>query len=430
MKGLLFTYLLCYGGMIVSLFNPFIGLLIYVSFALLMPNSLWGFAVGSGNYSRIVAVALLAGWLLKGFGNWQFGKARPMVVSLVGFWLWTALGAIQAPEPEIAWSAAEALAKIVLPFLVGITVIDSVQKLKQLAWVILLSQGYVALEFNLSYFQGYNRIQEDAFGSLDNNSIAIVLVANTALGFFLGINAEPWWRKAVALGFAACSAHAVLFSFSRGGMLGLAVVALVGFVLIPKRPMHIAIFAVAVLLSLRLAGTEVRQRFMTSFHNPEERDGSAQSRLDLWANCWDSMLKHPLFGHGPNHWPLVVQEYGWPKGKAAHSLWMQVGAENGFPGLLLLVFFYTSCVFWLWPQAYRGQALADPWFQDCARMVCASLIGFIVAAQFVSIWGVELPYYIALVGAGALRLTSGPPSWYPRTVGHQSSEPVPRSSAA
>ena len=51
---------------------------------------------------------------------------------------------------------------------------------------------------------------------------------------------------------------------------------------------------------------------------------------------------------------------------------------------------------------------ADPWFRDVARMVIASLTGFAVSAQFVSLVGLEAPYYVALLGAGALKLASVP----------------------
>jgi probable O-glycosylation ligase (exosortase A-associated) len=406
MKGLIFTYLLCYGGAFISLFQPFVGLLIYVCFAIIKPEALWDWSVPQGNYSRIVALALLVGWSLKGFGNWQFGRARTLVMALGAFWLWMVLGAVQAEDPEVAWEAVEGLSKIVLPFVVGMTVVDSVQKVRQLAWVILLSQGYVAFEFNLSYLEGRNRITEAPFAGLDNNSMAIALVASTGLGFFLGLHAQRWWQKLLAFGMAACCAHAVLFSFSRGGMLALIITGVVSFFVIPKKPKHYAIFLLAILLGLRLAGPEVRARFSTTFVDAEERDGSAQSRLDLWGNCWDSMLRYPIFGRGPNHWPLIVEEYGWPRGKAAHSLWMQVGAENGFPGLLFLVTFYVLCIARLWPYMRQRQLFPDPWFHDCPRLVCASLIGFAVAAQFVSVWGLELPYYIALVGAGTLKLIS------------------------
>src|SRR5262249_21768492 len=135
-----------------------------------------------------------------GFGRWNLGRARGIVVALLGYWLWAAVCAIQAPNAAVAWHFVEELTKIVFPFLVGISTVDSLRKLKQLAWVILLSQGYVAFELNLSYYEGFNRLTEIGFAGMDNNSAAIAFVACIGLGFFLGLNAEGWWRKALAFG--------------------------------------------------------------------------------------------------------------------------------------------------------------------------------------------------------------------------------------
>jgi hypothetical protein len=44
----------------------------------------------------------------------------------------------------------------------------------------------------------------------------------------------------------------------------------------------------------------------------------------------------------------------------------------------------------------------DAWFADSARMTIASIIGFMVSAQFVSLEALEIPYYVALLGAGSL----------------------------
>ena len=96
MKGLVFTYLLTFGGAIASLFRPYVGLLIYVSFAILRPEALWHWSVPqSGNYSRIVANALLVGWVLHGCGSWRVGRAGVIVLSLIGFWTWTIVAAMR-----------------------------------------------------------------------------------------------------------------------------------------------------------------------------------------------------------------------------------------------------------------------------------------------------------------------------------------------
>src|SRR6266568_9246984 len=164
-KGLIITYLLTNGGAAFALFNPFVGLLVYVAFAILRPESLWHWSVPEGNYSRIVAIALLIGWVLKGFGNWDFRRAAAVVYALIGFLLWSIVGAAFVAEHKTeAWEHVEDMAKIVLPVLVGITTIDSMRQIRQLAWVILLSVGYISLEFNLSYVSGENNLRTLGFG--------------------------------------------------------------------------------------------------------------------------------------------------------------------------------------------------------------------------------------------------------------------------
>jgi putative inorganic carbon (hco3(-)) transporter len=406
-KGLLVTYVMAYGGALVSLFDPFVGLLIYVCFAIIKPEALWFWSFSQvGNYSRIVAIALLIGWLGRGFGSWQFGRARGIVYALVLFWLWTLICAALAPNGPVAFDFVESITKILLPFLVGLTVIDSTKKIVQLAWVISLSYGYLAYEFNLSYFQGRNRLLLDGFAGMEEGSVAFSFVTAAGLSFFLGLATQTWWKKTLAFVAAGLLVHAVLFSFSRGGMLGLVVVAVVTFFLIPKRPAHILLFAVALALGLRLAGPEVWRRFNTSFAAPTERDESAQSRLDLWGNCWELMRQHPLTGIGPRHFPLVAHRFGWPPGKEAHSLWLSTGAELGFPGLLFLGSFYGLCIVRLWRMLLRHTLAPDPFYPHAARMVIASLVGFAVSAQFISLETLELPFYVTLLGAAVLKLSS------------------------
>lgn len=408
MKGLLFTWLLCYGGTIASLFRPYYGLLIYVCFAIIRPESLWFWSVPKHNYSRIIAIGLLIGWGLNGFGSWLFGRAGAVVGFLLAFWVWMIVSGLQANNTDASLAAVEALTKIVLPFLVGITLIDSVAKLKQLAWVIVLSHAYVAYDLNESYYSGFNRLNEAGFGGMDNNCVAITMVASTGLAFFLGFNASRWWQKGIAFGGAALMVHTVLFAFSRGGMLGLIITGAVSFLLIPKKTKHYLILVLMILLALRLAGPEVVKRFGTTFVDQKARDASAQSRLELWTTCVEIMVKTPVFGIGPRHFPLVAHEYGYKPGKEAHTLWLTIGAENGAVGLFFLVAFYGVCMLRLWPLTRESRTVADPWFRDSARMVIASLTGFAVSAQFVSVIGVEAPYYIALLGAGVLKLSSAP----------------------
>jgi O-antigen ligase len=403
MKGLIFTYALTVGGTIAGLINPYVGFLVYVAFSILKPDYLWSYSVPQGNYSRIVAVALLIGWLLRGCGNWELGRAKPIVLALFGYAGCCVASASAAPYPELAWHYIIEMSKIFLPFLVGITCIRSIRDLRQLAWVIMLSEAYVAWEMNLSYFSGFNQLQELGFGGMDNNCNVIAMVTCLGLAFFLGLGAPRWWQRVIAFGSAAVLTHAVFIAFSRGGMVAMIVSGVASFFLIPKRFWHYVFFAAAVVVVLRMAGPEVRARFSTTFSSAEERDSSAGMRIRHWKACEDSMEQHPLLGVGPGHWHTVSPSYGLPP-MEAHSLWLQVGAEVGVPALSFLFLFYLICIVRLWPLARESHRVPHPWLRDVARMVIAALIGFMVSAQFVSLQGLEVPYYVTLLGAGALKL--------------------------
>lgn len=91
-------------------------------------------------------------------------------------------------------------------------------------------------------------------------------------------------------------------------------------------------------------------------------------------------------------------------GKEAHSLWFQTGAELGFIGVGLLIAFYLICIWNLWPMTRESYPTSEPRIRDLARMVIASLAGFMVSSQFVSLEGLEMPYYVVLVGACTLKV--------------------------
>lgn len=407
MKGLIFTYVMTYGGAFASLLQPFIGLCVYVCFSLICPENLWFWSVPQGSYSRIVAIALLLGWAINGFGDTRIGRARPIAYSLVGFLcIWILDGALIAPDKKIGLNGVEGLAKIVLPFLVGLTLINSVGKLKAIAWVIVVCQGYLAYEFNATYYAVGINDGEWRFRGLDNNGIAIVMDTSIGLALFLALESPRWFQRLLALAAVGLMAHVVLFSMSRGGMLGLCVVGLVGFFLIPKQPKHYVVFFLAVLLVIRLAGPAVRKEFFSSFESGEKRDRSTNTRLMHWKACFDCILRHPL-GVGPDTWPTVAPEYGLPM-MEAHTTWLQLGAELGLQGLLAIGMFYGYCISRLWTFTFKTTYVPDPWLRTLARMVITSLAGFIVSAQFVSVEGIELPYFVVMLGAAAIKLSSQP----------------------
>jgi O-antigen ligase len=125
----------------------------------------------------------------------------------------------------------------------------------------------------------------------------------------------------------------------------------------------------------------------------------------------DSVEKKPILGVGPNQWNRMVRrEYGIPDGKATevHNTWVQIAAELGIPGVVMILSYYGLCAIRLLPIAWGRSAAVGPEASDLARMVVSSLAGSVLACSFVTVHFIEVPYYIALIGAGVLKLSSTP----------------------
>jgi putative inorganic carbon (hco3(-)) transporter len=400
MKGLLFTYGMTYGGAAISLVNPFYGLLIYICFAIVKPPALWHWSVPVGNYSRVIGIAFLLGWAMNGFGDGRLGKAKPIVIALLGYFLWVTLSTLFSPQPDRGLPFVEYLAKIILPFVAGITLIRTWDQLRLLMIVILGSCAFLAYEANLAYLNGYN-FEQGSFIGLDNNAFSILMVTSFGLALVLGFEEQVAWRRFMYFGFAGAMAHVPMLSMSRGGMVGVLIAASAASVVVPKTRRTWMMILAAIFVGSILAGPSVVDEFSTTFAEAEERDYSAQSRVDLWRDCTEAMLRNPLFGVGQDHWPFVAADYGWPLGKEAHSLWFQTAAELGIPGVTFLFLFYFFTV----SKTRRGIRETDAvQMPTLHRMMLVSILGFAGSAAFVTVEGFELPYYVALVGACGLKI--------------------------
>ena len=401
MKGLILVYAITIFGSIGALRTPILGLFVYVGLAVLRPQAIWGFAGDFESISLYVGVATLVGWALHGFGSLKIGRGKSIVALLAMFSLLSIASALQARDQTLAYDALISMAKFVMPFMIGVTLLDSEKKTRTMMWIIVLAQGYVGFEMNLMYLKGYN-VAGDGFGGMDNNCFGVALVSTLGPALALALGTKKWWEKLLAAAAAALIMHTTLLTYSRGAMVGMLIVGVTAFVVMPKRPRFIAALIVASLLTVRLVGPQLAARYATAFADEADRDSSAESRLDLWADCLRLAVQHPLLGVGPGNFQAYAAELGWSEGKQAHSTWMQTMAENGFPGVAVLLLFFLLPIAKLWRFARAKMNDANRYQVAVATGVIMCVVGFIVTGQFVSLGGLEIPYYAVMIGIGLL----------------------------
>jgi O-Antigen ligase/Family of unknown function (DUF5935) len=403
MKGLIFTYLVTALGTVAGLRYPLIGLQVYVGLAVLRPQAIFGFAGDMSNLSLIVGIAVLVGWAFRGFGSWRFGGGRLVVYTFLAFVSWFALSALFALEPSVSVDALVGLSKLVMPFFVGVTLMQGEKDWRPMLWTIVLAQGYVGFEMNNDYLvKGYNTAG-NGFGGMDNNCFGVSLVTVLGPALALMISSRTWALRALGGLSAALILHTTLLTFSRGAMLGLLAVALTAFVMLPKRPRYLGALALTVALTLWFIGPQLYDRYASAFVPSQDLDGSAQSRIDLWKDCLQVIGQYPMLGVGPANWRVISGTFGWAEGKSAHSVWMETAAEVGLPGSLLLLFFFAFAALKLWPIARTRVTEANRNQVILASGVILAIVGFAVSGQFVSVPGLEVPYYIVMLGAAMLK---------------------------
>jgi O-antigen ligase len=153
---------------------------------------------------------------------------------------------------------------------------------------------------------------------------------------------------------------------------------------------------------MSVTGPQVIEEFSSVFADAENRDSSADSRIELWTGCVKAMSAKPVFGLGPLQWrPNANRFTSYSAGKSAHSAWFELGAEIGPIGMVFLVLFFLTCLV----QVYTILKVRNaPSLANSGRMAITSIVGFMVAISFISGWGIELGYYLVLLGAAAVKL--------------------------
>src|SRR5207244_4389572 len=130
----------------------------------------------------------------------------------------------------------------------------------------------------------------------DNTMLALGL--DMALPFFIFLAREesnPWLRRLLWIVFLF-SIPAVVFTYSRGGLLGLVVVLVLIAVKLNRRIIAATVFATIAISLLAFAPQHWFERVHTIANY--EGDGSAMARLMAWDVAFRFALDHPFLGGG------------------------------------------------------------------------------------------------------------------------------------
>jgi O-antigen ligase len=240
------------------------------------------------------------------------------------------------------------LSAMILVLLV-IKIIGSFKDLRAIIWGTLLS---LTLHGIIAIILGKTGGRVAAGGDYDPNDLAFIMVVFFPLAYFM-MRREKGIQKLILLGICLIYVITIAATQSRGGFLGFVVVMLailvmgrIGFI-----KSGIGIIAVVLAFSFFASG-EYKERLSTLLQ-PEQDYNVTEGggRIAIWKRGIHLMMEYPLLGVGPQAFPvaegamhtdpLTGQSGKW---SAAHNSFVQMGAELGFPGLILLVLLLYSSI--------------------------------------------------------------------------------------
>jgi putative inorganic carbon (HCO3(-)) transporter len=397
--------------------SPFNGVLIWYVFSLGNYHTLiWGGPFADLNYAYVIAILTCLCWAFSSSEKKQL-PLTPLVVLTLLFMFWMTVTSIYGLAPSsMVWSKWIETQKILFMCLVGYALTTTRERVSQLVWAVVLALGVWGVKGTiLSLLSGGGMIHgPDQGRNADNNHFAVALIIILPLIFYqwhLAINKHVR-RVLMALGFFVT--FAVVFTYSRGALLGLCAMTPV-FWLRSRRKFATGFLILAVGLGIFTLVPKAWFDRMSTIERFQE-DGSATGRLDFWRASLAIAAKSPFVGGGFNvtFWPNAVNPFllgtdipRYDRAKATHSSYFEVLSEHGWVGFVLFLmigaYSWFNCS-WLIRHSRDRPNLA--WANLLGRMGHAVIVGYSVAGAFQSLAYLDEYWCVLFIFDAARRIVA------------------------
>jgi putative inorganic carbon (HCO3(-)) transporter len=316
--------------------------------------------------------------------------------------------------------------KVVLVFVLMMNTLTTPQRLERITWLILVCIGYIAAFSVFNYVRGVGlilgeRLTGPVSGIFGNpNDLALNMVTFLPLATVTALGRRfSATRRVAALVIAALMLATIVFTKSRGGVVGL-IAMLVALVLLGRRvrPGFGGAVVVTVLVAAPFMPSAFWERMVSIVDekvDKEEFTGSRESRRIVMQEGIDTFVEHPLTGVGAgqfkNYNPPGRQE----RWRETHNALIQVAAETGVFGLIAFSFLIVRA--WIATLTTRrmlrkpGRGRADPLASVLSERdrdslyaltvaMTAGLVGWFTCAMFASVaYSWTFYYVLALIVA-------------------------------
>jgi O-antigen ligase len=344
--------------------------------------------------------------------------------------------AILATAPFSVWPGGaidvftDNYAKIVIVFVLMMNTLTTTERLEQLTWLILVCTGVIAALGVANYASGVNLVEDGRlagpvggiFGNPNDLAMNMVTFLPPTIVVAMSRRHSPA-RRAMALVIALLMLATIVFTKSRGGLLGLgaAVVALALMGRWVRRGFGTTVI-LTILLAMPFAPTSFWTR-MTSIlderQDKQEFTGSREARQQVMSYGISTFFEYPITGVGAGQFKNYNPSDREAKFLETHNVLIQVAAETGVVGLLAFSFLIWRAIKAAWEtQRVTRDKHWMSWMKklnrgDTARALTehavgleAGLVGWFVCAMFASVAYNWTFYYVLALLVAARELAT------------------------
>jgi putative inorganic carbon (hco3(-)) transporter len=304
----------------------------------LRPHEVYPGIFGVLPLAKLVALVAIGAYFLTKLQHREPITIWPIELKMILFLFFLAV--IFVPFATNAGRSVETLndpfLKVVVIFFLMINLINSRKRVRLLMSGVVLCGIPLGMHAIKSYLSGEFalrglRITGMGKGLFGNpNDLAICLNMLLPLAVVLGMTSRGI-RRWIFLGGALVMFGGIIFTYSRGGFLGIIFSFLFMLWKLSKRKrlqtMALVFASVAVLLPV-LPGS-YSQRILTIFESESDATGSSHARQELLMNGINQTMNRPIIGVGMGNFTDISI-----KGMVAHNSYVEIAAELGVFGLL------------------------------------------------------------------------------------------------
>lgn len=217
--------------------------------------------------------------------------------------------------------------------------------LTRAVWVLSLASAASAVIGLARYFGGADYTASLPYNN--QNDFAYVLATTLPLAFWL--LGSKWIQRAAVAVMIGVMAAAVVLSFSRGAMLGLAAGLAWHIATQPRRLRLLAASIIAAVILLSFVQLNQRRFDESLLVKNRVAQENVDTRFLLWGAATRLTADNPLLGVGPGNFSLYFYEstdspLGVENLRVVHNAYLDIAAELGLPALALFVA-YLAIIF-------------------------------------------------------------------------------------